>query len=175
MNQQKVHELLRRYFDGETTLKEERDLQRYFADGDIDESLKAYSPMFTFFAQERAIEPPAGKTQARRIRMNLSIITAIAAGVAILLWIGMPKAKYDNYIYFVNGQRIYDESAAIALAEDKLQLLASSMQSARSGMAAFDKVQESNQSLQQLNKISNAFRQMEEIRVKSEELRVKNN
>ena len=174
MNQQKVHEMLLKYFDGATNLKEEDDLQRYFASENIDDSLAAYRPMFTFFAAERAIKPPASNTQARKIRLNLSIITAIAAGIAILLWFGLGERRYDDYIYFVNGQRIYDEKAAIALAENKLQLLATSMQSARNSMAAFDKLQESNLSLQQFNTISNAFKQMEEVGSKIEELKIEN-
>jgi len=67
----------------------------------------------------------------------------------------------DHYVYFVDGQRIYDESAAIALAENKLQLLAVSMQKAQSSMYAFDKVQESNQALQQFGKISDAYQLIE--------------
>ena len=174
MNEQRVHELLQRYFDGATSLEEERNLQRYFAGCDVHESLKAYRPMFTFFAQERAVEPPIRKTQARKISLNMSIITAIAASIALLLWIGLPMMKSDDYVYFVNGQRIYDENAAIALAEDNLQMLAASMQSALNGMTALDKLQESNQSLQQFSIISNAYRQIEELGSKFEELKIEN-
>jgi len=180
MNEQKVNELLQRYFDGATTLDEERDLKRYFARSDIHESLKAYRPMFTFFAQEidnsKIQEFKDSKIQGFKGSRfwNFGIITAIAASIALLLWIGLPQTSLEDYIYFVNGQRVYDESAAIALAENKLQLLATSMQTARSSMAAFDKMQESNQSLQQLNKISNVYRQIEELRTKSVELRIKN-
>ena len=174
MNEQKVQELLQRYFDGATSLEEERYLKRYFACDKIHDSLKAYRPMFTFFAQELAIEPPQRKTKARKIRLNMSIITALAASIAILLWIGLVEMKSDNYVYFVNGQRVYDESAAIALAETKLQLLASSMQNARNGMSALYKLQESNQSLQQFGKISDVYRQIEEIGSKLEEFKMEN-
>ena len=163
MNEQKIHELLQRYFDGATSLEEERALQRYFAGSDMPDSLKAYRPMFAFFAEERAVEPPKQKAVIRNIRLNLSIITGIAASIAILFLVGVPKMKSDDYIYYVDGQRIYDQTAAIASAENKLQLLAASMQKAQNSMAAFDKVQESNESLQQFSKISNAYRQMEKI------------
>ena len=163
MNEQEVHELLQRYFDGATSVAEERELQRYFAGSDIPATLKAYQPMFAFFAEERAVEPPAQKQEARIIRLNRAMITGIgiAASIAILFLVGLPKMQTDNYIYYVDGQRIYDESAAIASAGDKLQLLSASMQKARSSMATFDKVQESNQSLQQFGKISDIYRQIE--------------
>jgi len=163
MNEQKINELLQRYFDGATTLDEERDLQRYFAQSDVHESLKVYRPMFAFFAEERAVQPPAQNHAARKIRIGLSMITGIAASIAILFMVGIPKTTSDDYVYYVNGQRVFDESAALALAENKLQLLSASMQKAQNSMATFEKVQETNQSLQQFSKISDAYRQMERI------------
>jgi len=164
MNEQKTKELLERYFDGATSLDEERELQRYFAESDIPDSLKVYRPMFAFFGEERAVQPPAQKPVIRKLRL-LSIITGIAAGIAILIMVGMPKQQPDNIIYYVDGQRVYDETRAIALAENKLQMLAQSMQKAQSSMAALEKVQESVQPLQQLSKISNIYQKVERILV----------
>jgi hypothetical protein len=163
MNEQKIHDLLRLYFDGATSLSEERELQRFFAGKDIPGSLKAYQPMFAFFAEERAVEPPAHKPAARTIRMNWTIVTGIAASIAILFLVGIPKMQPDDYICYVDGQRIYDQTAALESAEDKLQLLAASMQKAQNSMAAFEKVQESAQSLQQFSKISDIYKQVERI------------
>ena len=171
MNEKEVHILLQRYFEGATSLNEERELQCYFSEGNIPDSLKAYRPMFAFFAVERAVEPPAQKPMARTIRMNWIIATGIAASIAILFMLSLPKMQNDNYVYLVDGQRIYDETAAIALAENKLQLLAESMQKAHNSMSTFDKVQGSNQSLQQLSKISNAYRQIEMVNTKIDEFK----
>jgi hypothetical protein len=156
MNEQKIHELLRRYFDGDTSLGEERELQRYFAGNDVPASLKAYRSMFVFFAEERAVTPPARKPKARIITLNRTIITGIAASIAILFLVGLPKTQPDLYAYYVDGDRVYNEAAAMEAADDKLQLLAASLQKAQSSMAAFDKVQESSQSLKELNKMSGA-------------------
>ena len=171
MNEQKVQELLQRYFDGETSLDEERALRHYFAGSDVPDSLKAYRPMFTFFDEERAVQPPAQKPAIGNIRL-LSVVAGIAASIAVLFLVSVPKIKPDNYVYYVDGRRIYDKTAAIALAESKLQLLALSMQKAQNGMAAFEKMQESVQPLQQLNKISNAYRQMETVSAKIGELTI---
>ena len=161
MNEQKIHELLQRYFDGATSLDEERELQRYFAGEHISDTLKAYRPMFAFFAEERAIAPPKPKAVIRNLRLNLSIITGIAASIAILFLVGLPQMQPDKYIYLVDGQRIYDQAAAMEAVDDKLQLLAASMQKAQSSMAVFEKVQESNQALQQFSKISDAYQLVE--------------
>ena len=164
MNEQKVQELLQRYFDGVTSIDEERTLQHYFAESDMPDSLKIYRPMFAFFDEERTIQPPAQKPAIRSFRLP-AIITGIAASIAILIMISLPKTEVDNYVYYVNGQRIYDQTAAIASAEEKLQMLAESIQKAQNSMAAFEKVQESAKSLQQFGKILNAYRQIETILV----------
>lgn len=174
MNEQKIHELLQRYFDGATSLDEERELQRYFSGKEIPDPLMAYRHLFAFFAEERAVQPPAQKPAARTIRVNWAIIAGIAASIAILFLVGLPKTQHDQYAYYVDGQRIYDETAAVESAGDKLQMLAASMQKARSSMAAFDKVQESNQALQQFDKVSDAYRKIEAVGSKIEELRINN-
>ena len=161
MTEQKIQELLQRYFDGATSLDEERELQRYFAGDDIPGSLTAYRPMFAFFAEERAVAPPKPKAVIRNIRVALSVITGIAASVAILFLVGLPVKQPDHYVYFVDGQRVYNEAAAFESAENKLQLLAASMQRAQNSMSALEKVQDSNQALQQFDKISNAFQRIE--------------
>jgi len=164
MNEKKVHELLKLYFEGATTLEEERELQRYFAGNRIDASLEAYRPMFAFFDEERVVKPPPVR-KMRSITAKLSVITGIAASIAILLWIGLPQAEpVDDFVYFVNGTRVYDETAAIAIAENKLQMLSASMQTARNSMAAFEKLHESTQTFA---KISNAFRIFEEVKEES--------
>ena len=174
MNEQKVNELLQRYFDGATTRDEERALQRYFAESDVlPDSLKAYRPLFTFFAEERAVQPPARKE--RNIHIGWTILMGIAASIAILFMFGLPKTtESDNFVYFVNGQRVHDESAAIAMAENSLQLLAASMQKAHTGMAAFERLQESAQALQQFDKISEAYRHVMEIGSRFDDLRILN-
>ena len=170
MTEQKVHELLQRYFNGATSLGEERELQRCFAEREIPRSLRAYQPLFAFFAEERAVEPPARKPAAHSFRRRMSVITGIAASIAVLLLVGLPKTQsFRDYTYYVDGQRVYDQIAAVEAAENKLQMLAASMQKARSGMAAFEAVQGSSQSLQQLGKIASAYRQAEKVSLKLQE------
>lgn len=45
--------LLDKYFEGETSLQEERDLQTYFRKGNVHESLLPYQPMFQHFREEQ--------------------------------------------------------------------------------------------------------------------------
>lgn len=164
MNEKEVHNLLKRYFDGVTSLDEERKLQHYFAD-EVPDSLKQFRPLFAFFAKEQTVQPPSRTYPASTPRPYWAILTGIAASITILLITGLPKMQPDSYAYYVDGQRVYDESAAVASAGDKLQMLAASMQKARSSMAAFGKLQESNLPLQQFDKISAAYRKVEKLKI----------
>ena len=171
MNEKTAHKLLERYFDGTTTLDEERDLKRYFAENDeLSESLKMYNSLFAFFADERAVQPPIRKKTARRFVLNFSVISGIAASIALLLLISFPKAESENFVHFVNGQRVHDQAVALAMAENKLQSFAESMQRVQTSVSAFERLQETGQSLQQFDRISEAFQQIAVISSKIETL-----
>lgn len=47
-----IEELLNKYFEGETTCEEERELRRFFTRGIIPEHLQMYRPMFAFLNEE---------------------------------------------------------------------------------------------------------------------------
>lgn len=53
MEYQEIKKLLDRYFEGNSSLEEERLLRRYFSGSEVDERLKEYSPMFRFFRQQQ--------------------------------------------------------------------------------------------------------------------------
>ena len=48
-----IEELLNKYFEGETTCEEERQLRRFFAKGLVPEHLEVYCPMFAFLGKRR--------------------------------------------------------------------------------------------------------------------------
>ena len=47
-----IEELLNKYFDGDTTCEEERELRRFFTQETVPEHLKEYSPLFAFLDKE---------------------------------------------------------------------------------------------------------------------------
>jgi hypothetical protein len=46
--------LIEKYFNGETTLEEEAQLKAYFRNGEVDETLRQYAPLFRYLEQEKA-------------------------------------------------------------------------------------------------------------------------
>lgn len=99
----KIDELLNRYFEGETSCEEERELRRYFTEGDVREDLAVYRPLFACIDEEakahrRAQEAEADakaavadvhpESNGRRRTVRLyRLWGGIAAGVLLLIGI----------------------------------------------------------------------------------------
>ena len=76
--------LLERYFAGETTLAEERDLQIYFRDAaDVPPELASYAPLFAYWDRERQVSAPPRKA-TRRLNWQRALL-AVAAALLLLL------------------------------------------------------------------------------------------
>lgn len=58
MDYKKIEALVNKYFEGQTNLAEEQQLQAYFAQRDIATPLRKYQPIFRFLAIEKQRELP---------------------------------------------------------------------------------------------------------------------
>lgn len=93
-NFSEIQNLLDRYWDGETTLEEERTLKAYFASGEVDERFSAVAPLFQVLRQEKSvqsartaeIQPQAPVLRVRRF--PVAYFWAAAASLALLLTAG---------------------------------------------------------------------------------------
>ncbi|ALM48356.1 hypothetical protein AMR72_05240 [Flavobacterium psychrophilum] len=52
MELQTIEKLLNKYFDGETTIAEEKDLKLYFSSPNVAPQLEQYKPLFGYFSNE---------------------------------------------------------------------------------------------------------------------------
>ena len=83
MNHARATALLERYFAGETTLAEERDLNHYFQREDIAPELAPYAPLFAYWDRERQVSAPPRKG-TRRLNYQRTLL-AVAAALLLLL------------------------------------------------------------------------------------------
>lgn len=60
-----IKSLLEKYFEGESSLREEKILRDYFSHNEVEESLRPYQPLFRFFQSER--KGQVGKVFAERL------------------------------------------------------------------------------------------------------------
>jgi hypothetical protein len=130
-----IDDLLTRYFEGETTTEEEKQLRAFFASGQVPKRLAVYQPMFAFFDEEiRKKQPeqaPIPHPAARRRRLYY-LASGMAA--AILLLLGLRQAFFasgaddpclcsPNYVV-INGRCYTDMQKARSLAFEALREVA---------------------------------------------------
>lgn len=84
-----IQTLLDRYWEGETTLEEERALKAYFASGQADERLAAAAPLFRALQEEKTVRLAKTKAVEMQPRRYAWHGWAAAASVILLLSAGL--------------------------------------------------------------------------------------
>lgn len=124
MESQRIHMLLQKYFEAETTLGEENELITYFTSGQVDENLKMYVPLFSGIKELSAEENPdlgddlmnyileSEHTEKLRYRWMWQIVTGIAASVIlVMLAVNFYGDKGQWKDTFTDPQQAYVEAS----------------------------------------------------------------
>jgi len=96
MNKKHIQDLLDKYFEGETSLREEKELKNFFRKTALlPEEWQSYKQMFGFFESEGLKTMPIKDNVQRKKNILWLIVTgvSIAASVLILLTIFLPPTK----------------------------------------------------------------------------------
>lgn len=107
MDYKSINNLLERYFEGETSLEEERLLRTYFTEEKVDDRLMSYKSIFRYFDQESkkvSTEPfdeelLEGGTTSRPILLKAFVWysrVAAAIVIAIGLWWLIPTTPVEQ-------------------------------------------------------------------------------
>lgn len=118
-----MEDLLERFFDGETSNEEEKQLYHYFAQPDIPEHLRHYKPVFNYF-EKRLEGELKGRTEPFRPVVQtgrkpgsywITVMVGVVASILILLMVRPlfpgDDDKFNPYegSYIIrNGERITD-------------------------------------------------------------------
>ena len=81
-----IDELLNRYFEGETSSEEERELRAFFTSGNVPDRLAVYTPMFTYLEEE-----------SRKERQPDEALIPIDGGIIFYAGCGKGGGKEDVY------------------------------------------------------------------------------
>ena|SRR5690606_14629213 len=85
MELQNIKNLIERYFDGTTSIREEQKLKTYFSSNKIAPELEKYKDMFAYFAIEKQTESTRTITLRQKTKLNYwiaaSVIMVIGVGV----------------------------------------------------------------------------------------------
>lgn len=154
MNTREIKQLIDKFYEGETTLAEEKLLREFFAGSDIPEELSAHKPVFDFFSLEQKQEGSArigdhvfseekkGK-EGRVIRMSSRRnqrfhVISLAASVVILAGIAIAIVMNINQRDHFTRQ----DQMAYAQAKEALMIVSSNFNTGASQLrylGAFDK------------------------------------
>ncbi|MEZ4942023.1 MAG: hypothetical protein R3D58_14185 [Saprospiraceae bacterium] len=117
--QANIQALLDRYWEGETTLDEERQLKAFFSAGNIPEAYQAFAPYFQALQAEHAVQLPGNRQAVRMHRPLRWFRLAAAAVIAILLtagvfwWTGGPAQQEQQALAPVMPPKIETPQPAL--------------------------------------------------------------
>ncbi|WP_291527818.1 hypothetical protein [Bacteroides sp. UBA939] len=110
----KIEELLNRYFEGQTSREEERELRRFFITESVPEHLRMYRPLFACLEQEAKQFREKETLVARKPAISRRIfymLGGVAAGVLLLIGIaGTHQYLHptpENYV-IIDGKQYTD-------------------------------------------------------------------
>jgi hypothetical protein len=159
MNTQKPEILLQRYFEGDTSLEEERLLRQLFLNNEVPDHLKKYRPLFAMLTDELqhttshefAVPEPAHPWYEHTWWRN----TAVAAAVVLLLGVGL---FIDSHL-----QKVSDREVITAYKKSQEAVLqASAYLSA--GTREMQQVQRFNKAIEQGQPVYNITKTMTEVK-----------
>ncbi len=88
-NKPDIADLLDRYWEGETTLEEERRLKEFFATEPVPEQFQQEALLFRALRAQQSVQMPAGREMIVSPRSTFRLAWAAAASVALLLCAGI--------------------------------------------------------------------------------------
>lgn len=132
-----IEELLNKYFEGETSCEEERQLRQAFTQGMIPPHLEVYRPMFAFLDKENrenkvATPQAVKKTIPFRRRLIYGFSSLAAVALIVLAIAGITRhytATPDNYVIidgkcYTNTELVQEEALAalqeVSFSEDEV-------------------------------------------------------
>jgi hypothetical protein len=124
----KIEDLLEKYFQGETSIAEEKELKNYFSSPNVAQHLEQYKPMFGYFSQvkeQKSTQTIPLKTKKRNVAW-----LSIAASVVVLLGVGTFYVSEKNAAPAVAQTELgtYDDpEEALAATQKALALLSSNV------------------------------------------------
>ena len=90
MEPHKIEEILKKYFDGKSTLKEEKTLSEYFNSENVAPQLNTYKPLFQFVTKEKMQQSKIHVSEnipQKKSKHWLSIAAAVCVFTLGILWI----------------------------------------------------------------------------------------
>lgn len=172
MESQKIHILLQKYFDAETTIDEENELITYFTSEEVDDNLKMYVPLFSGMKELSVDEDPAlgedlmnfilesEHKEKLRYRWMWQIVTGVAASVIlVMLAVNFYSSQTQWKDTFSDPKQAYSE------ASKTLEFVAGKYNKGLAQLRPIGKIESATDPYQSgMKKLNKGFEQMNEVK-----------
>ncbi len=119
-----IDKLLNDYFEGLTSIEEEKRLKQYFESDRVKPEHQMYKTLFAAFSQEREWTSPPARLprESKRKPFNLKLWIPLSGAVAacgLLLFFTTPFSRFQkpDYVVIVNGRHITNAREARCYAD----------------------------------------------------------
>lgn len=109
-----LDKILKKYFNGETSLDEEKWLRNYFSNGNVADEYLQYAPLFQFFGQQEQTILHQEMTNSNVKKTKHMTFGWIGAVACILIIIGfgiifsLTENNSNKSMAYINGKKISD-------------------------------------------------------------------
>lgn len=144
MEPYKIEELVNKYEEGNTSIKEEQTLRDYFTTGDVPPHLQSYKMIFGFTSKARLESYPGTiKLKSRKFSLAMvGIAASIILAVGIFTTLNMVQDNTDQQNIATNLGTIEDPEEAYLKAKETLQMVSEVLNNGQEGLTyveEFDK------------------------------------
>ena len=84
----RIERLIDKYFEGETSIAEEKELKAYFSSSDVAQHLEQYKPVFGYFSQAKQEQFTATISLKSKRKQKRLAWLSVAAAVVVMVCIG---------------------------------------------------------------------------------------
>jgi hypothetical protein len=84
----RIEKLVEKYFEGETSIAEEKELKAYFSSSDVAQHLEQYKPVFGYFSQAKQEQFTATISLKSKRKQKRLAWLSVAAAVVVMVGIG---------------------------------------------------------------------------------------
>lgn len=93
MELQNIKNLIEKYFDGTTSIKEEKQLKAYFSSNNVAPELEKYRSMFAYFSLEKQVETNHKINIRQKKKFNYWIAASVVVAIGLGFVFFQPKEE----------------------------------------------------------------------------------
>lgn len=147
MELHKIKSLLEKYFEAETTVKEEALLQDYFSSVHVDSSLEQYRSLFQFFTIEKEIVLTEEKKMITLPRkQNKKKLLVTLSSIAAILVLALSVFQFSN---FQKDHRVVEGNHELAMknTQDLLNMVTGAVSHSKENLMYLREIQKTKNKL----------------------------